>query len=570
MDNSILREYIRPLLAWWWLILITAIIAAASAYFYLRDQPLVYRSSTTVMVGESLEDPNPNSAELGLTKQLAQAYAEIAVRAPLRQATMAALGLSSMPEYTVTAREDSSLLEIAVTAAEPELAQAVALELVNQLILLSPTDAIEEGRQEFLDDQLTKLENDILATEEEIEQIESELGTYFSAREINNAEQQIAALRNKENTLRSNYSELLSSAQRNAVNRITVLEPAALPRQPIPSDLGLNIALAALMGIVIGASGAYVIEFFDDSVKNVESAKRQLGLPVLAGIPADRNKNSLVMGTQLRTPVTEAYRELRTNLYLLAQDVESVCLLMSSPTPNDGKSRTTSNLGIALAQAGKTVIIVDADLHRPRQHEHFTLSNRAGLSTALMDSSVDVAGLLQKTGYPGLSVLTSGPLPGRAAELLSSNRMGAVMRDLGARADVVLMDSPPALALVDATVLSMHADAVVLILRAGKTRRSSARKVLEMFGQVDAPVAGCVLNGVSRKHSTYRRMYGYDVGRASASRDLTDVETLAQSSADGDIPPDFVAEPSAQPTKPKRSLTRSLQPRQEGGEAPDS
>ncbi len=498
------------MLRWWWLIVLAAVVAAVSAYYFLRDQPEMYQSSTTIMVGESLEDPNPNSAEIGLAQQLAQAYAEIAVRAPLRQAVRMALGLDVMPEYTVEAREDSSLLEIAVDAAEPAVAQAVAREIVNQLILLSPTNQIEEGRQGFIDDQLTKLEDDIRVTEEEIELKQSELGSLFSARDISDAQQQINALENKERSLRTSYSELLQSAQRNAVNRITVLEPAALPLHPMPSDTPRNILLAAMMGIVLGATGAYLLEFFDDSVRDGDRMRKQLGAPMLASIPTQRTKDGLVMASRGRTPAAESYRELRTNLLLAVPDLDSACFVMASPTPNDGKSSTAANLGIAMAQAGKRVIIVDADLHRPRQQIHFSVSNRVGLSTILKDRSVDIGSVIQTTGHPGLSIVTSGPLPQNASEFLASSRMSEVLAEFRKRADAVLIDSPPVLALVDAVVLSTQADGVVLVLRVGKTRRSAAMKVSEMMEQVNSHIVGFVLNGVPRRQSTYGRAYGYD------------------------------------------------------------
>jgi uncharacterized protein involved in exopolysaccharide biosynthesis len=225
MGEFDLGIYFRPLRKWWWLIILTTAVAGVSCYFFLRSQAALYTSQTTIMIGAGLQDPNPNNSQLGLAEQLAAAYADIAGRAPLRQATMAALNITQLPNYTVKPVLDSPLIEIVVTAKDPALAQAVAQELVNQMILQSPVGQEEHERQQFLVEQLAKLEAGIQETEDEITRMQDDLASMFSAREIASTQDAILALQNKLSSLRMNYSSLLANSLQNATNRLTILEP---------------------------------------------------------------------------------------------------------------------------------------------------------------------------------------------------------------------------------------------------------------------------------------------------------------------------------------------------------
>ena len=221
--------------------------------------------------------------------------------------------------------------------------------------------------------------------------------------------------------------------------------------------------------------------------------------------------NELIVVAQSQSPVSEAYRVLRTNLQFAAVGHTLDTLMVTSPGPGEGKSMTTANLAAALAQAGRRVILVDGDLHRPRQHRVFGLRNNTGLTTALI---ANVAGslddILQDTGVTGLRVLTSGPLPPNAAELLGSTRMRELLVDLHTRADVVVIDSPPVTALSDAAVLAMQTDGVLLVLDAGKTRRELAKRATEALGRVQARVVGVVLNRMPARGAGYYYYYRYD------------------------------------------------------------
>jgi capsular exopolysaccharide synthesis family protein len=199
----------------------------------------------------------------------------------------------------------------------------------------------------------------------------------------------------------------------------------------------------------------------------------------------------------LREPgsaAAEAYRTLRTNILFSSLDRPLRTLLVTSTAPNEGKSTTLANLAVTMAQAEQRVLLVDCDLRRPSLHTLFGLNNEQGLTSAILAQD-DSLPPLQATSVPGLSVLTSGPLPPRPADLLGSRRMAAMIERLSASADIVLFDTPPVVAVTDAAALAPRVDGVLLVLYAGHTRRDRAREARQLLEKVKANIVGVVLNG---------------------------------------------------------------------------
>ena len=225
-----LKDYLRPLRKWWWLLLLSTLIAAVFSFLAVSRQPPIYQTRVTLMVGRAIDNPNPTGSDFWLTQQLANTYADIAKRDPVRQATMDALGLTWLPEYTVRVVPNTQLIEIAVTDTDPVRAQAVANELANQLIQQSPTSGgpEQQQRQAFIEQQLNELEKGIEETKAQIDSKQEELANMFSARQIADAKNQIQALQDKLNTLQANYASLLANTEKGAINTLTIIEPAAL------------------------------------------------------------------------------------------------------------------------------------------------------------------------------------------------------------------------------------------------------------------------------------------------------------------------------------------------------
>jgi non-specific protein-tyrosine kinase len=204
-----------------------------------------------------------------------------------------------------------------------------------------------------------------------------------------------------------------------------------------------------------------------------------------------------------RAPAAEAYRTLRTNIQFSSLDKPLRTLLATSTAPDEGKSTTLANLAVTMAEAEQRVILVDCDLRRPSLHTLFNLRNEAGLTSMILEQG-DAPPPLQDTGVPGLSLLASGPLPPRPADILGSRRMEAVIARLRADVDIVLFDTPPVIAVTDAAVLATKVDGVLLVLQAGKTSRDRARQARQMLEKVKANIVGVVLN-----NAQVERGYGY-------------------------------------------------------------
>jgi non-specific protein-tyrosine kinase len=218
---------------------------------------------------------------------------------------------------------------------------------------------------------------------------------------------------------------------------------------------------------------------------------------------ASQPKTALIALRDPRSPAAEAYRTLRTNIQFSSLDQQIRTLLITSAGPDEGKSTTVANLAVIMAQAEQRVILVDCDLRRPSLHTLFGLTNEHGLTSMILEQG-EVPLPLQQTEVPGLSLLASGPMPPRPADLLGSKRMESLIERLTAEADMVLFDTPPVTAVTDAAVLATRLDGVLLVLQAGHTRRDRAREARRLLEKVKANMIGVVLNNAQLEMG-----YGY-------------------------------------------------------------
>ena len=209
----------------------------------------------------------------------------------------------------------------------------------------------------------------------------------------------------------------------------------------------------------------------------------------------------LVTLTDPRSPASEAYRTLRTNIQFSSVDKPAHTILVTGVDAGEGKSTTLANLGVVMAQGGKTVVAVDCDLRRPTLHKLFGLSAEPGLTTAILDNKTGVTA--QKTSVDGLRVVACGPLPPNPSELLGSRQLEQILAGLAKEADVVLIDAPPIVSVSDAAVLASKVDGVILVVSAGKTRREMARRAKSLLEKVNAHVLGVVLTNAPLERSLY-------------------------------------------------------------------
>jgi succinoglycan biosynthesis transport protein ExoP len=293
---------------------------------------------------------------------------------------------------------------------------------------------------------------------------------------------------------------------RTAVNVRQVAEPSAYPARP---RVGLNLALGALVGLVLGLGLAFFIEYLDTSVKTMEDVESLLGVPVLAIIP----KNISLLHQQTGdTPDAEAYRILRTNIEFNRRGPDANAVSLVSGGPGEGKSTTIANLAYICAQGGYATLVVDADLRRPVQHTIFDLNNDTGLTNCLT-TDVPVDEVIVSTNVQNLSLLPSGRLPADAVGILNSQRMSELVADLKSRYDIVLFDSPPMLGVSDASVLASEVDHTIIVVQHRRFPRAMLTRVKQAIVGVGGNVLGVVLNNVDLKHDQnyyyYTSYYGY-------------------------------------------------------------
>ena len=515
-----IREYIAPLLKWWWLLLIAASVAAVSSYLAVGQQQQIYQARTTLMIGRTIDNPNPTGNEFFLSQELAATYADVARREAVREQTKAALGMTWLPEYDARRLPNTQLIEIVVNDINPERATIVANELANQLILQSPTAANpeEQERIAFIEEQLDELQSSIRATGDEIAAKQEELNALTSARQIRETQNQIEALEAKRRTLQSNYTSLFANSQRGAVNVLTIVDRASA--YPIRNDRAMTIATAALIGFVLAAAAAYILEFLDDTIRSPDQIEALTGTPTLAGITrikGDGFKGKLVTSNEPRSPVAEGFRNLRTAVLFANIDTPYQRLLISSANPAEGKSTMAANLAVVMAQAGNRVLLIDADLRRPTQHQLFDLNEDNGLTNLLLSigrsselsdqqAQVLLDSFAHTTHEPGLFVITSGPIPPNPSELLGSATMKTALKAMSNQFDFIIIDSPPSLAVSDAVVLSTQVDAVLLVADFGSTARSQLKQAAKRLRDVKANLIGVILNRLDARGNAY---FGY-------------------------------------------------------------
>ncbi len=512
-----LRQYISVLVKWWWLILASVLVAGAASMLGTLTTPRVYQSRTTLMVGQALQNPNPNQSDFSTGQALAQSYADLVKREPILREALQSLGLNwdwLTLQGMVTSRvvPGTQLLEIIVSDTDPQRAKYLVDEIVNQLILQSPagTDAKDAASRQFIQQQVEDLQANITKSQAEVRQLDDVIAGANSARQIQDARSRQTELQSQITTWQATYAQLTADLQQGATNFLSVVETAQVPATSVGTSLVSNVLLAAVIGLVLAGSAAFVLEYLDDTIKTADDVQKYVDATLLGGvayIDHEQMSDRLVALHQPRSPQAEAYRGIRTNLQFSSIDRPLHSLLITSANPEEGKSLTSVNLAVAFAQAGQRVILVDADLRRPSQHNILSLPNKVGLTSVLIDANGQVSNVLQPTSVENLRVMTSGPIPPNPSEMLGSKRMTHIIEALQQEADVVVFDGAPVLAVTDSIVLGVHVDGVLLVVEAGRTRHAQAQRSKEALTKVGAQVLGVVLNRVVARGESYYAYY---------------------------------------------------------------
>lgn len=445
-----LRNFLRLLQERWKLIVAVAILAAgASAALTARMTPM-YASSVTFYVSAQTTTSNPANAYQGnlLSQQEVQSFAALLTGAPLAQSVIHDLGLRATPA---------------------QVAAEITARPIPQTVLLTATATDRSPRRAW--------------------RIADSVGTQFTK-----------LIANLERPPGGNAPTV----------SVTVVTPAELPSSPVSPNALRNVSLALGLGLVAGIAIAAAARSLDNTVKTADQLSAVTDdKPVLGLIPFDpaTRKHPLVPDDDLFGPRAEAFRKIRTNLQFIDVDRPHKVLLFTSCLPEEGKSSTVCNLAVMLAQSGSRVMLIEADLRRPRAVSYLGLPGGAGLTAVLLGQSSEQE-VTQVWGDDLFAVLASGSLPPNPADLLGSQRMGELIERLRGDYDTVLIDAPPLLPFADVPATAPFCDGAVLVVRHGKTRADHVRRAADALRAVDVPILGSLLTMTPRDtHPEYR--YGY-------------------------------------------------------------
>lgn len=533
-----LFEYIRLFRKWLWLLFLAAVIAGGISFVtsVRNSPPALYQASVTIAIGSLTENPNPDYSDVTTPTFLAPTYAVLATTHDVMQATVDELNLPLPAEALqgMTRADiipDTSLLVLSVIFTDPALAVDLVNEVAQQLILHSPTNLSPEQQQrvDLSDRQISILDDEIAALLTELDQIDQQLEAAQSDAEATLLIDQQRVLRNQLTQASATIAQFtftVTSMER-GTGSLRIVEQARLsyPISNRSSSATRSAILGAIVGVALASGVVLLIEYLNESIKTSEEASQILSVPILAAISrygkASDSYSERLITHRRGSTVAEAFRTLRTNLLFSTRNDNIDGFIITSPGPQEGKSITTSNLAISMAQAGLRVLLIDADLRRPKIHTIFDLPNEVGLTTLLSKTppSVDnlddsnmaqwVADCLQDPMIPNLQILTSGFVPNNPAELLGSAAMEhwlIVLQEI-LTLDIVVVDTPPCLVVSDSTILSATTEMkVVLLLEAGRTKRAAAAKSKELFTQVGGDIAGVILNKANPRDEDY---YGY-------------------------------------------------------------
>jgi capsular exopolysaccharide synthesis family protein len=578
-----INAYIKPLVKWWRLLVVVTVLAAISSFLSVLFQPEVYVSRTTLMIGRTILDPNPDSGQIFIASQLASIYADMAKREPIQTATMEALEISWLPSYQVGVVPDTQLIEISVTDTNPQRAQIIANEIANQLMSQSPalsTNETGQQRRDFIEQQLSSLEIQIQDAQNKIEELQGSLAGLNSASQIARTEAEISDLADKLNTLRESYATLASNSQEGALNILTPFEPANLPTSPVGTNKLLIVALASMVGFFLAAGAAYLIEYLDRTIKTTSDVERVFNFPVIGYLSqmSENGNNATYVTNHPNSLIAESFRLIQTNLEFFQAYSSARTILVTSPTQGNGKTTIAVNLALSIALTQDKVILMDADLRRPAVHEALGIPKSPGLSE-IIRNKMSVSETIQSIKHNKIDVITVGNIPPNVTEVVGSKRIASILDNLKESFETIIVDAPP-LVISDAYTLASKVDGVVLVLEPGQLREEQARVIKEQFTRSGAKIIGIVFNrvttGDAKSYGDYQYLSMYSpqhyndyISNAPRAKPVDSrAKKLFAFFERGEVPPEVTAEVesaiTAIKTQPRNLLGRVKKPKNNG------
>jgi succinoglycan biosynthesis transport protein ExoP len=494
---------------WWWLVIIGVVLSGGPSYYLAKQKQPTYAARTRLMVGSGILSVDPNAQDFGLSLTLAQMYAEMVRMRPITQGVVNRLHLD-MGWWELAGRiqprviPSAQVLEITVIDHNPEFAALAANAVADELVRQGPSSTGTINR-EFINQELAAIQAKIATAQAQMDELSDSLLSLTSAAELEEARARLNELEQLRLSYHSTYVELAGLLNVQSPNSLTVVEPASPSYYPISPNPKKEAILATMAGLALSIAAIFVLEFIDDTLRVQDSGTQSvLGLPLLgimARITGDR--------CDPHSPAAEMIRQLRTKVLLSSSSGRLKSLVVTSPTPGDGKTILTANLGVTMAGGGTRVVLIDADLRAPAMHEWLDQPNLAGLTELLNTDQAQWEQLLPKllhdTDVPGLSFISAGRPPLDPSILLISPRMSDLLALLHQQFDFVLFDSPPVLAGPDSTILATLTEGALLVVSPGKTSRKAAGRARDkLMARPDANLIGVALNRMSLRSKTYQ------------------------------------------------------------------
>jgi len=445
-----LTQLLAVVRRWWWVMLIAMVIGGGYARYLTSDRLVTYEATTRMLVLQQAAPGVTGVNDLTISRLLAATFADMVTLRPVLVSAIETGGWELTPN-----------------------------QLENRLQVSSPTGTF------FLD---------ITATGR-------------------SAEEAVSIANVTAQTFVDSEGVLVAET----AGAVSIVEEAIAADEHAPSNT-VSIILGVLVAFVGATAVVLVIESLDHRVRLSSDVFNRTGLPTVGQLQRFSTTGGAPGQLQVvmrpTSPVAEEFRAIRTNLSTRIDfEQDASVILIASPTGGDGKTTVAANLAVVFGLAGRSVVLVDADLRNPRQHEIFGANNDVGLTTALNSPTADLDRVVQRTDQPNVSLLPAGPIATNPSELLGSLRMRQVIDELRRRFEVVLLDSPPLLSVTDGTVLAGVATGSLLVLRPNKTQVEELGAAVDALSQARRPIHGVVLNQV--KGRSIRQLHAYPEDRVA-------------------------------------------------------
>jgi capsular exopolysaccharide synthesis family protein len=492
-----------------WLIASAVVLTAGMTYVLSATSTPTYSATSVLEISLGLDPSRDPYSSLRSSELVASTYVEQILSTVVLKPVIDALGLDTSVgalKGRILAEQlrDTQLIRIEVQDASPVQAKELADRIAQSFIAYN--QAKQRARYEG---SFAELERQIGELEAEIEETQKAIASLGDPADLENRQMpelvrlEWARLQSALTSQQTRYTILLKSAEdfrlatTRSVDTISLFAAAEVPSSPVAPRTILNTMLGVISGLVLGVSAVFVIEYLDDTLTTAQSVEGVVGWPVLASIArmegVKRLRDGLTTRQGARTPQVESYQLLRANLQAVTQRAPHCVVLVSSADPRVGKTTTCVNLGVAYAQLGKSVILVDADIGRASLGAMLSLPQEWGL-TDIVRGDVGLDAALLQTEVEGLQVLCLGPEPPIPATLFESPAMAQLVAELRERADIVLIDAPPVLGLAYVALLTPLTDGTLIVVEVGKTKRDALRQTADALDRIEAHVLGIVLN----------------------------------------------------------------------------